>query len=251
MLWIGGEENNPAANGSFSETAAPAAPISMLLDFEGYEAARSSDVVVPSGGSVTQNVAAWRLDPVTNLSASQLSGVITMTWNRPQSVQVMPNPDVRYDVYANGVLSWDNIADTVYQDIRQDGEIVDYTVLTHYRYGSSEFSDTLQVIVDLAVDENTTGLPTVYALYQNYPNPFNPSTQIRLDVPETANASLMIYDITGRLVRTLYSGMINAGRYTFAWDSQDDHGAAVATGVYLFRFHTSHFTATEKMMLMK
>ena len=251
VLWIGGEENNPAANGSFSETAAPAAPISMLLDFEGYEAARSSDVVVPSGGSVTQNVAAWRLDPVTNLSASQLSGVITMTWNRPQSVQVMPNPDVRYDVYANGVLSWDNIADTVYQDIRQDGEIVDYTVLTHYRYGSSEFSDTLQVIVDLAVDENTTGLPTVYALYQNYPNPFNPSTQIRLDVPETANASLMIYDITGRLVRTLYSGMINAGRYTFAWDSKDDHGAAVATGVYLYRFHTAHFTATEKMMLMK
>ena len=250
-VWVGGVNVHPAANGQYSSNAIPAAPISMLLDFEDYELARADWVPVGDDSTTTRNLTAWRLDPPQNLSAWQFNGLIHVSWNRPQSVQVMPNPNLLHDVFVNGQLALSDSPDTTYEEQRPNGMTFEYSVIAKYQFGQSDYSDTLSVTVDLGADENNSGLPTVYALYQNYPNPFNPTTSIRLDVPETAPATLMIYDITGRLVRTLYSGTLNAGRYSFAWDGNDGHGSSVATGVYLYRFSTPHFTASEKMVLIK
>jgi hypothetical protein len=112
-------------------------------------------------------------------------------------------------------------------------------------------SDTLVVDVDLAAGDRDAALPTVYALYQNYPNPFNPTTNIRLDVPEHALGKLIVFDIMGRQVRTLYDGALEAGRYTYTWDGRDNSGSYVSTGMYLCRFSSHSYTATQKMLLMK
>ena len=66
-------------------------------------------------------------------------------------------------------------------------------------------------------------LPTRFAVAQNHPNPFNPSTTISFAVPENAGqVSLAIFDVSGRLVRTLESSSLPAGTYTRDWNGRDD-----------------------------
>ena len=103
----------------------------------------------------------------------------------------------------------------------------------------------------LAIDEGA-GLPDEYALKANYPNPFNPSTTIRYQLPAAGRVSLIIYDLTGKQVRTLVDEASSAGYYRAVWDGRDAKGAGVATGVYFYRITVDNaFTQTKKMVLMK
>jgi hypothetical protein len=74
-------------------------------------------------------------------------------------------------------------------------------------------------------------LPATFALHPNHPNPFNPSTQIRFDLPEASNVSLIIYDILGRQVAELAKGEYEAGYHSVTWNA-----SSFASGVYLARF---------------
>jgi hypothetical protein len=84
-------------------------------------------------------------------------------------------------------------------------------------------------------------LPREYVVHANYPNPFNPSTQINFDLPEPAQVSLIVFDILGRKVSELASGMFEAGFHSKIWNA-----SGVATGVYFARF-----TATDANGNMK
>jgi hypothetical protein len=95
------------------------------------------------------------------------------------------------------------------------------------------------------------GIPEEFALEQNYPNPFNPTTNISFSLPETNDVKLEIYDLTGRLIRSLVSGQVQAGVHTLQWDGLDASGAQVASGVYLYRIQSGAFTQTNKMTLLK
>jgi hypothetical protein len=88
-------------------------------------------------------------------------------------------------------------------------------------------------------------------LYQNSPNPFNPSTVIQLDLNEDAAISLQVFDLGGRLVRTLVADKMPMGRHKVVWDARDDHSKNVASGVYICRLRAGHFTATRKMVVLK
>ncbi len=66
------------------------------------------------------------------------------------------------------------------------------------------------------------------------PNPFNPRTTIALDLPRAGEVSLRLYDIRGRLVRTLHDGPLAEGRHELVWFGDDDAGRALASGVYFY-----------------
>jgi hypothetical protein len=94
--------------------------------------------------------------------------------------------------------------------------------------------------------------PSQFALYQNAPNPFNPSTEIRYDVPSSGgHVQLRVYDVHGRLVRTLVDTREEGGAKSLIWDARDDSGALVATGVYFYRLDAPGFSETRKMVVMK
>ncbi|HOJ05623.1 MAG TPA: VIT domain-containing protein [Bacteroidota bacterium] len=82
----------------------------------------------------------------------------------------------------------------------------------------------------------TLTMPDHCELRQNYPNPFNPSTSITFTLPMRVHAGetvlLRIYDLAGRLVRTLYHGPARPGSTTLPWDGRDDGGAVLPSGVY-------------------
>jgi hypothetical protein len=97
-------------------------------------------------------------------------------------------------------------------------------------------------------------LPKSFALSQNHPNPFNPSTTINYQIPEDAGVvsfSLNIYDIRGRLVRTLANEVKGPGYYTAYWNGFDNNGRQVSSGVYFYRFYSNNYTSTRKMVLLK
>ena len=67
------------------------------------------------------------------------------------------------------------------------------------------------------------------------PNPFNPRTSIVFEIPSRGDVSLLIYDTRGRQVRTLHTGVLDAGQHQRVWDGKADDGRQVSSGVYFAR----------------
>jgi parallel beta-helix repeat protein len=116
-----------------------------------------------------------------------------------------------------------------------------------------------QDLTNAAVSEGGTvrgsrDLPGQFQLMQNRPNPFNPTTTIEYAIPASAASvpvNVSVYDVTGRLVRTLVDRTESAGFHSVVWDGRDARGAPVASGVYFYRIVAGGFHADRKMVLLK
>jgi len=93
-------------------------------------------------------------------------------------------------------------------------------------------------------------IPSSYSLLQNHPNPFNGSTKLRYALPMRDEVVLVIYDMQGRHIKTLTSGVEEAGIKEVTWEGTDEHGSPVRTGVYFYRIHAGDFTQTRKLLLL-
>lgn len=85
-----------------------------------------------------------------------------------------------------------------------------------------------------------------YVLAQNYPNPFNPTTVINFTLPAQAQTTLAVYDMSGRLVRTLVNESLEAGAHQATFD-----GNGLAAGIYIYRLTSGALTANGKMVFVK
>lgn len=100
-------------------------------------------------------------------------------------------------------------------------------------------------------EKKAESIPTEYALLGNYPNPFNPETTIEYQLPRAGQVKVMIYNLAGQLVRTLIDAQQAAGRFRLNWDSKDELGNQVASGVYLYQLQAGNFQAAQRMILMR
>ena len=90
----------------------------------------------------------------------------------------------------------------------------------------------------------------------NYPNPFNPETWIPYQLAEAADINVEIYDVGGRLVRTIPIGFKPVGYYLTReraayWDGRNETGEPVSSGVYFLRFIAGDFAATQRVVIVK
>lgn len=124
----------------------------------------------------------------------------------------------------------------------------------------ASFKDGMEIISDtLVVDYSATAVeqqagksqPVAYQLGQNYPNPFNPSTTIEFYLPERSRASIRIFDLNGRLVRELGAMEYTAGAHQVTWDTLDNSGNKVASGIYLYRLKVNNLTLDKKLVLVR
>ena len=93
-------------------------------------------------------------------------------------------------------------------------------------------------------------------LLPNYPNPFNPETWIPYQLADAADVSMQIYDVGGRLVRTITIGFKPVGYYLTQeraayWDGRNKTGEPVSSGVYFLRFLAGDFTTTQRVIIVK
>nr|MDK2850543.1 hypothetical protein [Candidatus Cloacimonadota bacterium] len=93
--------------------------------------------------------------------------------------------------------------------------------------------------------------PVNTELIGNYPNPFNPTTTIRFSLKESTPVSITIYNILGQKVKTLVSGVLDAGHHSYTWDGVDANGRKVASGVYFYKMQSGTYSSTKKMIMMK
>ncbi len=106
------------------------------------------------------------------------------------------------------------------------------------------------VVSSAVADENV--LPTEFNLSKNYPNPFNPTTTIEFALPHNGDVKLVIFNTLGQQVRTLVSTKMNAGYYKSVWDSCDELGKRVSSGMYFYRLEVDNKQiSTQKMLLLK
>jgi hypothetical protein len=83
------------------------------------------------------------------------------------------------------------------------------------------------------------------------PNPFNPSTAITYQVGDMSAVKLQIYDVHGRLVRTLVDGTVEAGSHTVLFDGRNAAGARLASSVYFLRLETPAVMQVRQVTLVK
>ena len=184
---------------------------------------------------------------------------ITLKWNAPQYSE----PDsmlMRYAVYRFDATEAPH--DSSYKDARHLIDIVGDTTFTdnppesqhRYFYAvtalssnfvESEASTAVDVGTVVSVDEREP-LVRSYELDQNYPNPFNPTTNIGFTLPEQAEVSLAVYDMTGRKVAELVDGFYQAGKHNVTFDAQN-----LASGVYVYRLDAGEVSVSRKMILLK
>jgi thiol-disulfide isomerase/thioredoxin len=100
--------------------------------------------------------------------------------------------------------------------------------------------------IPIGVHGQSSELPKVYELFQNYPNPFNPVTKIEYALPKDGEVTLVIYDVLGNEVLTLYKGYRRAGYYEADFDATN-----LASGIYFYRIASGSFTDVKKMLLIK
>jgi len=103
----------------------------------------------------------------------------------------------------------------------------------------------------LASNDVINQLPHAFNVYNNYPNPFNPVTTLRYDLPEDALVNITIYDIMGRIVRTLINSQQNAGFKSIQWNATNDAGSPLSAGLYLYKIQADYLVQTRKMVLLK
>ncbi len=98
----------------------------------------------------------------------------------------------------------------------------------------------------------TEELPVkMFRLDQNAPNPFNPQTVLSFEVAAPGRVSLAIYDVAGKLVRTLVDGTRPAGQFEATWNGTDDSGQRVSSGVYFAKYRAGDQVQTRKMTMVK
>ncbi len=88
-------------------------------------------------------------------------------------------------------------------------------------------------------------------LYQSAPNPFSTRMQIRYQIGQEGDVRLKVYDIQGRLVKSLVSAKQRPGSYSVIWDGSDERNQQVPNGIYFYRIYAPGINDTKKAVLMR
>ncbi|MDD5530516.1 MAG: T9SS type A sorting domain-containing protein [bacterium] len=103
---------------------------------------------------------------------------------------------------------------------------------------------------DIGVEENNSlskNIPTL----NNYPNPFTKGTLIQYSLSNNTKVTLAVYDIQGRVVRTLINKMETAGNYSVKWNGKDDRGVNVKNGIYFCQLKTNGTKENKKITVIR
>ena len=175
------------------------------------------------------------------------------------------NPDIFYDVRQSGV--WKGNTPLVYAATDTTNSVQRYPGIAHDQFGTAYAAWTderlpasggrnkdtwYKVGTDILVTAVlATEAPANSRLLRNYPNPFNPSTRIQFTLSRDAQVSLRVFDVQGRLVRTLVDSYLAAGPRTVDWDGKSDSGVALASGAYFLRLQGGGTYLSRKVNLVK
>ena len=155
-------------------------------------------------------------------------GILTMSW---------------FDNNTNAVsISGDDALFILKFKVKAKANMKDVLAITSNVTKQEAYGESLEV---MGVNLDYRNADDVFALYQNTPNPFTDYTDISFNLPEDANATLTIFDLNGKVVKTV-DGTFNKGVNTVRIKKSD----IGTTGVMYYRLQTDSYTATKKMIVL-
>ncbi|NOR17413.1 T9SS type A sorting domain-containing protein [candidate division WOR-3 bacterium] len=134
--------------------------------------------------------------------------------------------------------------------------VTNHHARSNYYYNYKPYEGTCRVLWAPGgpMSRDNSIIPKCFALGQSYPNPFGKITEIRYQIPKEVDSrqksvvSMNIYDVTGRLVKTLVNEPQEPGYYRVLWDGKDNLDNAVPSGIYFYRIEVGNFTAVKKIV---
>ncbi len=186
-------------------------------------------------------------------SISHNDSVLYFASNDPHDVECWHNSskDLFVAYFING--HWgnlQNVCDPVCSEAWERSPSISYSGDTLYfaRKHTGE-GDSIYYSVSTAtsIEDDMNFLPKNTESLNSYPNPFNTTT--RISYQNLIHAEIQIYDITGRLVKTIAIGNNASGHV--AWDATDSSGEPVSTGVYFAQAVSEDGVASAKVVYLK
>ena len=190
-----------------------------------------------------------------NLSAqTTIGGNVVLRWS------ANPEMDVEsYAVYADIVSGFKPAPGNFVTLVASPDTTVNLgptTDLPYYTIAAIDASGyasgyAVQAFLPTTTDAPAPPVAWRFQLHSSTPNPFNPVTTIRFELDRAGPARVEIFDLAGRLVRTLTQGQREAGLFGIVWDGTDGRGRRVPSGTYLMRLESTGRTATQKLTVLK
>jgi hypothetical protein len=116
---------------------------------------------------------------------------------------------------------------------------------------SSKWETYTTIPASLLAGIEETGIPRAFSLSQNEPNPFNQKTEIRFSCPYQTPVSIHVFDIAGRLVKTLLDEESRVGYDRISWDGTDEAGGKVPDAIYFYKMEAENYTEIKKMVFIR
>ncbi|MBK9735167.1 MAG: T9SS type A sorting domain-containing protein [Saprospiraceae bacterium] len=159
--------------------------------------------------------------------ANVKNGTITLSWN-----------DVTAQTFKNGATLF-NLTFTA---------IADGSTNTMMSIGSditnAEAYDANSNVVNVAWEVSDRSVASGFVLYQNTPNPFKENTMIGFELPSAMNASVTLYDITGKIIKTTPVSGVKG------YNAVEVHKADISAGIFYYSLRAGEYTATKKMVVI-
>ena len=121
--------------------------------------------------------------------------------------------------------------------------------MTDFNINPWDYDAVYNQISSMIEDDNQLNIqshPEHISLFRTYPNPFNPSTTISFTIPRISMTTIIVYDLKGKMLKTLSSEYLTPGNYTTNWNA-----AAYPSGEYLIQMQSGSYMQTEKVVLIK
>ncbi|KQC07127.1 MAG: hypothetical protein APR54_06355 [Candidatus Cloacimonas sp. SDB] len=136
----------------------------------------------------------------------------------------------------------------VYQVVNSSLETIEFHENTGYIYGHNnnllKYTDPVYSNFEVETQNNDFNLSI-------YPNPFNPSTEISFSIPEFNKIELTIYNLKGEIVKKLLNEFVSPCDFSITWDSRDNQGNKLSSGLYICELNTSKNSEYKKLILIK
>ena len=174
-------------------------------------------------------------------------------WNSLDSSDALPTQNPY--TFINDTLIIDLFSGSIFEEeitFLCDGKVVDFNSQQSnwYRVGTDldECEDYDGQQLDIS---NAITVPKEINLHQNYPNPFNPITSLGYDLPDNGFVNITIYDLNGRVIRTLVNSYKTEGYHLIEWNATNGKNEPVSQGIYVYTIQTGGIRQSKKMVLLK
>jgi len=195
---------------------------------------------------------------LTSFTSSISNGVVTLQWQTAteknnKGFEVQRRIGTKWETisFVNGKGTSSEINKYSYSD-----NLSKVTVAGNISYRLRQVDYDGTAVFTKEVNVSYTSAPKSFSMSQNYPNPFNPSTTIRYALPFDSNVKILIYKVTGELVKVLENGTKSAGNYEVTMNTAHEN-VEFSSGIYFYSIEanavdgSSSFKQTKKMILLK